>query len=73
MTKIWVSAKTNSKNPNVKQLDKTHFQVAVKEAPVDGKANQAIAKALAKYLGIGVSRVQLVSGQKSKQKYFQIN
>jgi uncharacterized protein YggU (UPF0235/DUF167 family) len=46
--------------------------VAVKEPPKNGRANMAIAKALAAYFDISFSRVQLISGFSAKQKMFEI-
>ena len=47
--KIFVKAKLNAKEERVERIDENNFIVAVKEPPVDGKANQAILKALAEY------------------------
>lgn len=46
--------------------------VYVREPAVDGEANQAVVKILAKHYGISKSKVQLVSGQTSKQKRYSI-
>ena len=70
--KIFVSARPNAKNEKVEQVDETHFKIAVKEPPKDGKANEAIAKALAGFLKIPSVRVFLQSGFSSKDKVFKI-
>ena len=49
------------------------YKVSVKESPVDGKANEAIARALAKHFNVAPSLVNLVSGHIAKQKIFEIN
>ncbi|MEK9157866.1 MAG: DUF167 domain-containing protein [Patescibacteria group bacterium] len=49
------------------------YKVSVKEPPVDGKANEAITKALAKYFNIPILNIRLVSGQTSRRKVFDIN
>lgn len=69
--KLFVTAKTNKKEIGVIQKDATHFIVSVKAAPVEGKANAAIAKALAKFLGIAPSRLVLRSGATAKSKVFE--
>lgn len=71
--KIFVKAKPNAKEERVERIDASHFIVAVKEPPRDGKANTAIAKALAEYFDISFSRVELISGFSAKQKIFEIN
>ena len=70
--KIFVKANPNSKNETVEQIDEIHFAVAVKEPPKNNRANEAIAKALAKHFGVVPSRVRLVSGFSSKQKMFEL-
>lgn len=71
--KIFVKAKPNAKEEKVEKISETNFVVAVKEPPVQGKANAAIAKALAAHFGIALSCVRLVSGFSSKQKVFDIS
>lgn len=54
------------------KLEMAIYKVSVKEAPVGGKANEAIIKALANYFEVSVSRVNLITGHSSKQKIFEI-
>ena len=70
--KIFVRARPNAKSEKIEQTDETHFKIAVKEPPKDGKANEALAKALAGFLKIPSSRVFLQSGFSSKDKIFKI-
>lgn len=82
--KIIVKAKTKAKENKVERvgqpvldLDKKKddlviYKVSVKEVPVDGKANEAIIKALAEYFDVSKSNITLISGQSSKQKVFEI-
>lgn len=53
--------------------NETHFKVFVKEPPVEGKANKAIIKAIASYLKIAPSRVEIIRGLTSKEKVMEIN
>ena len=53
-------------------MDDTHYVVAVMEPPVEGKANHAIASALAKHFHLPRSRVTIVSGAASRNKVFEI-
>lgn len=68
--KIFVKTKPRSKEERVEKIDDTHFIVSVKEPPVQGRANVAIAKALAEYLGVSASSIALASGFSSKAKTF---
>lgn len=70
--KITVKAKTNAKQEKVEKIDEANYIVAVKAAPIEGKANEAIMKALAKHFKIAPSKIRLISGEKSKIKRFEI-
>ena len=70
--KIFVKAKPNAKKEKVEKIDDLNFIVAVKEPPVQGKANAAIAKALAAYFNVLPSRMRLVSGFASRNKIFEM-
>lgn len=70
--KIFVKAKPSAKEERIEKTDEINFIVWVKEPPKNGKANKAIAKALACYFNVSLSCVNLVSGFSSKQKVFEI-
>lgn len=70
--KIQVKVKTKSKIEYVKKVDDNHYMIAVKEPPVSGKANQAIIKSLAKYFHKPTSQIQIIQGEKFKQKIIEI-
>jgi uncharacterized protein YggU (UPF0235/DUF167 family) len=81
--KIIVKAKTKARENKVERISQPTllsigqtelviYKVSVKEAPVAGKANEAIIRALAEYFNTSISRITLVSGQTSKQKVFEI-
>ena len=63
--KIFVEAKPWAREEKVEKITppesrptEQHFIVAVKEPPLQGKANQAIARALANYFNVSRSRVE---------------
>ena len=70
--KIFVKAKPGASDASVERIDATHFNVAVKEPPVQGKANAAILRALAEYFQVGAGCVRIVSGYTSRQKIVEI-
>jgi uncharacterized protein len=70
--RIFVKAKPRSKEERVEKIDDMHFIVSVKEPPVQGKANAAIAKALAEHFGVPVYSVKLVSGFSLREKTFEL-
>lgn len=70
--RIFVKAKPNAREESVEKIDESNFVVSVKEPPVQGRANTAIAKALAEYFNVSDSAVRMISGYSSRQKIFEI-
>jgi len=70
--KIFVKAKPSSKKESVDAVDESHFIIAVKEPPREGKANIAIAEALGAHFHIPFSRIRLISGFSSREKVFEL-
>ena len=70
--KILVNARPNAKVSRVEQLPDGSCRVAVKEPPREGRANAAIAAALAEHLGKRRQDVILVSGFASRHKIFEV-
>ncbi len=68
--KLFVSVKVNAREERVEQVDETHFSVSVKTLPIEGRANKAVAQALARYLGITARRLTIRSGAAGKYKVF---
>lgn len=53
-------------------LDENSFKLKITAPPVDGKANQACEKYLSNILNVAKSRVNIVSGLKSKSKTIEV-
>ncbi len=71
--KVAVVAHPNSKRPRVEKDLLGTLHVYVKSPPLEGKANGEIIDALSDYFQVKKSQVELVSGQKSKAKLFEIS
>jgi len=71
--KIFVKVKPNSKEPRLKKTGDATFALWVKEPPRDGKANEAVIKALAQYFGVTRQNVRILIGRTSRQKIVVIN
>ena len=82
--RISVIAKTNAKAENIERVtqptlglepvtEPVVYKVSVQAVPVDGKANRAIIKALAKYFDVAPSSVRIVSGETAKKKIIEID
>ncbi len=70
--KFFVTAKPNSFKESILKIDDSHFIIAVEELPINGEANIAVIKALAKFLGMAPNRVRLVAGRTSRQKVLEV-
>ena len=83
--KIFIKAKPNAKVEDVQELspvpgvtgrNKSNlptYKVSVRATPADGKANDAIVRALAKHLNIRTNDVRIVSGHTTSTKIIEIN
>ena len=49
------------------------LQAKVTAPPVDGRANRALCKLIAKRVGVAPSRVSVVRGEKSRDKVVQVD
>ena len=70
--KFFVHTKPNSREEKVEKIDETHFKISVSESPVDDKANRAVIRALADYLQLPPSRLDIISGRTARNKIVEI-
>ena len=70
--KINVVAHPNSKKPRIEKDLLGTLHVYVSQAPLEGRANNAIREALVKYFEVKKSCVLIISGEKSKNKVWEI-
>jgi hypothetical protein len=70
--KITVIAHPNAKRPRIEEDLLGTLHVYVNAPPLEGKANKAIEEALAAHFKVKKTQVELISGQKSKNKTFEI-
>ena len=70
--KVSIIAHPNSKKPRVEQDLLGVLHVWVSQPPLEGKANMAVIESLAQFLKVKKSAIMLVSGDKSKNKVFEV-
>lgn len=70
--KVNIIAHPNAKKPRIEKDLLGTIHVYVHEPPLEGKANNAIREALTKYFKVKKNSVLLISGEKSKNKLFEI-
>ncbi len=67
-----VKVKPNSKRESI-GFENGMIVVKIREKPIEGKANKALIEKLAKALGVAKSCIQIVGGEKSKNKRVSID
>ncbi|MBI4599643.1 DUF167 domain-containing protein [Candidatus Uhrbacteria bacterium] len=71
--KIFVQVKPGARETSIKKINETSYAVAVKERPQEGKANEAVIKALAGHFDMPKSRIDIVRGHSSSRKHVNID
>jgi len=69
--RIRVDVKPNSKAPGVEPVE-DYLVVRVKEPPREGKANEAVLRAVADYYCVAQRDVRLVSGASGRRKVVEL-
>jgi uncharacterized protein len=73
MADVVVRVKPGSKKgPLVEVAEDGELTIYVREPAVEGKANEAVVRLLAKHFDVPRSRVELVSGATSRVKRFRV-
>lgn len=67
-----VTVKPNSKKGPLVVVAGDSLTVYLREKPVDGEANQALIKILAKHFDVAKSQILIKSGLRSRQKRIEI-
>lgn len=70
---VLVRARPGAKQDKVGPVENGYLRVAVRERPEKGKANKAIARLLARTLGVAPSCVELLRGEASREKSFAVH
>ncbi|UCF80251.1 MAG: DUF167 domain-containing protein [Acidobacteriota bacterium] len=70
--KISLHVKPRSKEEHVERSADGSYVVRVKEPPVEGRANDAVRRALARHFGVAPSRVRVLRGHKGRRKVAEI-
>jgi uncharacterized protein len=68
-----IKVKTRAKQEKIEKIDKNNFLVSVKEPATENRANEAVIKVLADFLGVSKSRIEIIKGLKSRNKVISIN
>ena len=71
--KVTVTVKANSKKESVTTNTDGSLVVKVRALPVDGAANERVVELLSKHFNLAKSKIELISGHRSKRKIFQVD
>lgn len=70
--KIEVRVKPGAKREQVNDLGGGRYEIAIRQRPVEGMANDGVREALADHFGIAKSRVVILRGLRSRIKMIEI-
>lgn len=70
--KIQVIVKPNTKHEKIERIFPGEYRVAVKAPATEGKANEAVVKALASHFEVPKSSVTILHGGKGRKKVVEI-
>ena len=70
--KIAVFVKPGSKKGDLVEVTGEGLTVFLRAKAVDGAANQALIRVLAKHFGVAKSQIAIVNGQKSRKKLVEV-
>jgi uncharacterized protein len=65
-------SKPNSSQMKITNID-DEIGIQISAPPIDGEANKELQNYLSKLFSLNKSQIILIKGEKSKEKYFQIN
>lgn len=68
--RYFVTVKTRAREDRIEVIDPVHFTVSVKASPIEGKANDAVRRLLARVLGVPLLSLRLIAGETGKNKVF---
>ncbi|MDO8570943.1 MAG: DUF167 domain-containing protein [Candidatus Daviesbacteria bacterium] len=77
--KIFVKVKLKAReekvkiaNPKLFENNENHFEVFVKEPPLEGRANTRVIELISEYFKVAPSKVKIIQGFKSREKVLEI-
>jgi uncharacterized protein YggU (UPF0235/DUF167 family) len=70
--RLEIRVKPSCKKPGIEKVTETSWIIKVREAPVDGKANDAVIQAISRELKVPPSFITLIRGATGRTKLFEI-
>jgi uncharacterized protein YggU (UPF0235/DUF167 family) len=69
---IKVLVQTSAKKESLKKISADHFEISVKEKPVQNLANRRVTAIIAEHFNIPVGKVKIINGHHSPSKLLSI-
>jgi len=69
---IRVRVKTEMKKESMRKRSDTHFELSVKEKPLQNLANKRVIERIAAHFGVPIGKVRIVSGHHSPSKILSV-
>ena len=66
--KIKIRVVPNSKKESIQQIDSTAYRIKVRDKAMDGRANEAVLRLIAKHAGVSMADVRIIHGLRSREK-----
>ena len=66
--RIKVRVVPNSKKESVQELDSATYRIKVREKAIEGRANEAVLRLIAKHAGVSMADVRIIHGLRSREK-----
>ena len=70
--KIFVKVKAKAKIKKLIKIDETHYVISICSPLEKNKANKEIIKTLVKYFSTTISKIKILTGEKSKEKIIEV-
>ena len=70
--RITVTVTPGARSERIERIDASRLRVAVTAPAREGRANDAVVRAVARFLGVRVSAVRIVRGLASRSKIIEI-
>lgn len=71
--KIHAKIKASANEEKIEQIGSSKFLISVKAGPIEGRANIAVIKIIAKHFQVTQSDVKILKGKTFKEKIVEIN
>lgn len=71
--RIYIKVIPRSSQNKIEKISEGEYKIWLNAPPVEGKANEALIKFLAKYFGVSKSVVTIIGGKSTQRKIVDVN